>query len=64
VPGDEEAGAEADGEEEEVEDEFDDPRADGEADLLEELPHAASRIRAAPAEAAMISPRRSRGTRQ
>ena len=61
VPGDEEAEAGADGEEDEGEDEFDDPRGDEPADLLlEELPHAASRMRAAPANAAMISPRRSR----
>ena len=61
VPGDEEAEAGTDGEEEEGEDEVEEPRADGPADLLlEELPHAASRMRAAPANAAMISPRRSR----
>jgi hypothetical protein len=65
VPGDEDAEAGTDGVddggEDEEEDEFDAPRADGPADLLlEELPHAASRMRAAPANAAMISPRRSR----
>jgi hypothetical protein len=59
VPGDEEAEAGTDGEEEGGEDEVEEPRADGPPDLLlEELPHAASRMRAAAADAAMITPRR------
>jgi hypothetical protein len=61
VPGDDEAEAGTDGEEDGGEDELDDARGDEPADLLlEELPHAASRMRAAPADPAMISPRRTR----
>ena len=64
VPGEEEVEVEADGEEDEGEDELDEPSADWDALLLlEELPHAASRMKAAPADAPMIRPSRRRRTR-
>jgi hypothetical protein len=63
APGDEEAEGAADEEEDEGEDELDGARADWGAALPLELPHAASRMRAAPADAAMIRPRPRRWTR-
>jgi hypothetical protein len=67
VPGDDDAVADApadetEGDDEEGADELDEPSADDDAVLLE-LPHAASKMRAAPSDAAMGSLSRLRRSR-